>query len=430
MKSIIALVLACAMILSGCARSISSSTNTEKTDNYAVTETENITMKKQSDKHVTDCEETISETMPLEFKKIVPEYDNLDDPNLLRYVEDNVYSQLVTELNDNKYFVENVSAVYVSNEYLEELEYNSRRNIYFGYTLEELDEQFQGTRYVFTLGENGETIVEPFEEYDDIYQKVIKNVAIGTGVILVCVTVSVITSGAGAPAISMIFAASAKTGATFALSSGALSGVAATIVTGVQTHDMEQALKAGTLAGSESFKWGAITGTIEGGATEGVKYAKAITTLKGTTLKGLTTQQAAAMQMESGFPVSIIKQFHSFEEYEVYKKAGLVSKMVDGKLALVRDIDLKFKTELSGKTVTNLERMAKGYAPIDPLTGKAYQLHHIGQKADATLAVLTEAEHQGNYTILNMIGKESEIERKAFASIRKAFWKSFAESVM
>ena len=38
----------------------------------------------------------------------------------------------------------------------------------------------------------------------------------GSGVILVCVTVSVVTGGAGAPAVSMIFAASAKSGAIFA----------------------------------------------------------------------------------------------------------------------------------------------------------------------------------------------------------------------
>lgn len=96
----------------------------------------------------------------------------------------------------------------------------------------------------------------------------LKNVAIGTGVILVCVTVSLVTGGLGAPAVSMIFAASAKTGTVMALSGGAMGGISAGIVTGVQTGDMEQALKAAALAGSEGYKWGAITGVISGGASE------------------------------------------------------------------------------------------------------------------------------------------------------------------
>ena len=102
-----------------------------------------------------------------------------------------------------------------------------------------------------------------------------------------------------------------------------------------------------------------------------------------------------------------------------------------GGFILFHYIDLNFKSELNGEMATNLERMAKGYPPHDPITNKAYQLHHIGQKSDATLAVLTETEHngKGNTTILHMLGKESEIDRPEFASVRKKFWQSFAESV-
>lgn len=46
---------------------------------------------------------------------------------------------------------EDVSAVYVSQEYLTELAYNSQENVFFGYSLSGLDEYFQGTRYVFTV---------------------------------------------------------------------------------------------------------------------------------------------------------------------------------------------------------------------------------------------------------------------------------------
>lgn len=191
--------------------------------------------------------------IPTEFQTIIPEYNNLNDPTLLGYIEDSVYAELVKNIDDG-YLVQNVGAVYVSSEYLEEVSYNSKSNIFFGYTFAELGEQFQGTRYVFTLSDEGETTVESFEECDDTYERVIKTVAVGSGVILICVTVSVVSGGIGAPAISMIFAASAKTGTIMALSSGEIGALASGIITGVQTQDFDEAIKAAALTGSEGFK--------------------------------------------------------------------------------------------------------------------------------------------------------------------------------
>lgn len=348
----------------------------------------------------------------------IPDFQDLDDPALLQYVEDDVYSELVDSLDSDEYFVENVSAVYVSNEYLEELAFNSQSNIFFGYTLEELDEQFQGTRYVFTLAEDGSTGVEPFGAYDDTYERVIKNVAVGAGVILLCVTVSVVTAGS-APAVSMIFAASAKTGTAFALSSGGLGGVSAGVVKGIQTGDFDEAIKAGALAGSEGFKWGAISGAVGGGATEAIG-------LKGATLNGLTMNEAATIQKESKYPLDVIKEFASMDQYNICKDAGLATRMVDGKAALVRNIDLNFTDELGR---TNLERMQQGMAALDPKTGLSYQLHHVGQRQDSTLAILTEAEHMqgGNNLIWHLWEGESQIDRVAFAAQRQSFWKSTAK---
>lgn len=204
----------------------------------------------------------------------VPEFSSLGDPALLPYMEDTLYEGLVSTLNSDEYFVENVSAVYISQEYLDELAYNSQANIYFGYTLAELNEQFQGTRYIFTLGENNETVVVPFEDYDDTFERVIQNVAVGTGVILVCVTVSVVTAGAGAYPTALIFACAAKTGTTCALSGAAISATLAGIVTGVKTGDMSNALKSAALAGSEGFKWGAITGAIAGGISTAIRLTQ------------------------------------------------------------------------------------------------------------------------------------------------------------
>ena len=325
---------------------------------------------------------------------------------------------MFTSLDSDKYFVENVSASYLSKEYLDEVSFNSQSNIYFGYTLSELDELFQGKKYVFTLSEDGKTTLQELQEMKDTStETMLKNVAIGTGVILICVTVSVVSAGVGAPAVSMIFAASAKTATTFAVSSAAFGGISAGIVRGIQTGDFNEATEAAATGASEGFKWGAIGGTILGGGSEAFL-------LKSATKSGLTMNEAALIQADSELPINIISQMHSLDEYMVYKKAGLKPVMVNGKTSLLQEIDLNYVSRLpDGTKVTNLVRMQNGYPPIDPATGKAYQLHHIGQKADATLAVLTEEQHQGNSAILNICGKKSEIVRSEFATTRKEFWK-------
>lgn len=200
----------------------------------------------------------------------IPDFQGLDDPALLQYVEDNLYATLEDEFASDDYIVEDITAVYRSKEYLEELEYNSQENIFFGYTLTELEEQFEGQRYVFTLGEDGSTGVQVFEEYDDTFDRAIKNMAVGSGVILICVTVSVISGGVGAVPVCAIFAASAKTGTVLALSSGALGSISAGLISGLETGNMDEAVKAAALAGSEGFKWGAIGGAITGGLGKAV----------------------------------------------------------------------------------------------------------------------------------------------------------------
>lgn len=416
MKKIIAIVLSCVLTLVGCGQNVSTSNNSGTVESSVQVTT---FASEESIVQVEIPEGELGDSTPYEY---LMDFDSLDDEELHRYVQDNIYNELVAQLDSDEYFIENISTVYISQEYIDELTYNSRPNVYFGYTLEEIDAVYQGTRYVFTVSEEGDTIVVPFEEYDDTFEQVLKNVAIGTGVILVCVTVSVVSAGAGAPAVSMIFAASAKSGTIFALSSGSLSAIASGIVTGIETGDMDEALKAAALSGSESFKWGAITGVISGGATETVKYAKAMNALKGTSLNGLTIQQAAAIQMESGYPVEVIKQFHTMEEYNVFKLANLKSVMVNGQAALVRkDIDLNLVDDYGR---TNLERMKLGLSPLDS-NNKTFELHHIGQEADASLAILTQSEHDN--AVLHGFKAISEIDREAFRVQRSNFWKTMAK---
>lgn len=244
MRKIVSVILACLIALTGCA-----SNNTDKPQD--------------------DSNPIIDYELLDAWDDGIPSFTGLDDSNLHQNIEDIVYASLVDEFNSEDYIIENVKAIYISKEYLEELSYNSKANIYFGYTEAELLEQFQGEKYIFTLGEDGTTIVKKAEAYDDTYNKVIKNIAIGSGVILVCVTVSVVTAGAGASAVSMIFAASAKTATEFAASGALISGLTSGLVTAYQTGgNVEEALKSAALAGSNSFKWGAIAGTIVGGVSE------------------------------------------------------------------------------------------------------------------------------------------------------------------
>ncbi len=391
MKRLIALFLSLTMVLTGCSKPQTQNPASESTIN------------------------TVS--APAEWVEVLPEFDSLSDENLLLEVENLVYRETIEALDSEEYVVENVSAVYISKEYLEEAAFNSQSNVYFGYTIAELDEIFQGTRYIFTLGDDGTTAVQELQVIDDhTAETMLRNIAIGTGVILVCVTVSVVSAGAGAPAVSIIFAASATTAKTMAVSSAAFGGISAGVVRGIETGDFDEAMEAAALGATEGFKWGAVSGAVIGGGSEAFL-------LKSATKSGLTMNEVALIQKESNLPMDVISQFHSMKEYSVYKEAGLKPVIVNGRVALVQDIDLNYVSELpDGTKVTNLERMQRGFAPIEPATGKAYELHHIGQKADGTLAVLTRDQHRKNASILNQPGKASEIDRLGFGNTRKDFW--------
>ena len=276
MRRFISLLLVVVLSVVGCANSSTGSDTIGKNKQAEVANKADLSStelndtdksKDQASEETGSTEEDGLQEEEMEDKEAY--FDSLNDPALLQYVEDSVYAGLADQFDSEDYVIENVEASYVSKEYLEELAYNSQKNIWFGFTSAELDQQFQGEKYIFTLGDNNDTIVTAFEKYDDdTYEKVLKNVAIGTGVILVCVTVSVVSGGVGAAHVCEVFAASAKTGTILALSYGQIGGVVAATITGIKTGDMEEAVKAGLLEGSESFKWGAIVGVLASGVSE------------------------------------------------------------------------------------------------------------------------------------------------------------------
>ena len=430
MKKTILLLLSLSLLLCGCGSGKSDDSHTDPNENNTITATDNNNSIEASlapeyvssettkpeptpEYHVGNVlEDYVTEEEPDEFYTI-------DDPALLSYVQDHVYTNLLNNIDESKYFVENVETKYISKEYLEELSYNSKENIFFGYTLSELDDQFKGKRYVFTLGEDGTTQVKEFEEYsDDTYEKALKNVAIGSGVILVCVTVSALTAGA-APAVSVILAASAKTGAAMALSSGAMASISSAIITGVTTGDMEQAMKAAASNGSNAFKWGAISGALAGGAMETIG-------LYGATVNQLTMNEAAIIQRETNWPLDVIKNLHSMEEYDVYRRAGVIPIKIDGNWAFLQNVDWNFADE---DGITNLSRVLDyGNAPIGP-DGRPFELHHIGQRADSPLAILTRTQHHtaGDYGIIHYAEQGKNVPDPIWAAQKREFWKKMVE---
>ena len=351
--------------------------------------------------------------------------ENTDDNSVAANIENQVYRQTIDTVGDN-YYVTEVKVQYYSKEYLEEVDYNSKENVFFGYTLSDLDKSFGTGSYVFTLGEDGQTTVEAFKPYDDTTDKLVRNVAIGTGVIVVCVGVSVVSGGVGAPVVASVFAASAKGAAIGAFSGAIVDGTVGGITTAVATNgDKDAIIKSIKEEAGEGFKWGAIIGGVTGGVSKAASIKKA-------TSAGLKAREAVAIQKEAKWSTKIIKRIKSVDEYKVYKKAGLVEKTVNGKKALVlknpkKIIKLKYKSNLNGKMVTNAQRMQKGLPPLEAKTGQAIELHHVGQTDSSPLAILTKSQHGGkNDIILHVKNKPSQINRPYFEKVVKPdFWKNY-----
>lgn len=391
----LACLLSAALVLQGCGSAGANASVSGGTENDAAV-----------------ADQTLTPTKTGEFR-------SLSDEELRGYLENNVYDDLIGRLDQNC-LVQSIDTVYISQEYIDELAFNSEANIYFGYTLAELEGQFEGKKYVYTVDDDGQTAVKAFEaQDDDTFNTVVKNVAMGSGVILVYITVSALAAPS-APAVSMIFAVAAKTGTEAALSGGAISALTAGATKAIETGgNMDEALRSAVAAGSEGFKWGAIGGCLTGGAKEaaGLKWA---------TSGGLSMDEVATIQQESKYPLDVIKSIKSMDEYNVYKSAGLEAKMVGNKTALVQKIDLSLVNE---KGMTNLQRMEKGLAPIDA-DGRMYELHHINQENGGTLAVLTQDQHRGKgtFSLLHKVWNDSTVDHgSGWAKTKSDFWKNLAE---
>jgi hypothetical protein len=166
MRRLLSLVLALSMLLCGCAKP---QPQPKETAAVPVTTV------------------PVPTTIPWEETEL--QSSSLGSVKLLNYVEEEIRTELSQSLDPEIYRVDEVSVKYISKEYLEELEYNSQVNIFFGYTLAEVEAMFEGDSFVFTLGDDGQTNVERFVANGNMFDRLVRHVAQGGGVLLVRVTV-------------------------------------------------------------------------------------------------------------------------------------------------------------------------------------------------------------------------------------------------
>ena len=433
-KFLTAIVLIGSILLTGCAQSTGNSVNTSNSETIASSKSESIVLGTEATPSSSASESSKETSSAAESGKFMStidpsEFSGPSDKNFLQYVKDATYAEAIKNLNSTEYVVENVEVTYISPEYIAELEYNSKANIYFGHTEEDLAKQFDGEQVVFTMDDNGQTSVEKFvpngKGLDPAYKKALIKAGIGVGIILVCVVVSIATEGT-APAVAAVFAFSAKSAAIGAAISGTTGGVTAGLVEGLRNKNFDRAAKAAAESGGDGVMWGSIFGSISGGISE-LRFLQKIS--KATKL---SLNEVAIIQKEAALPLEVIQKLNSMKEYNVLKDAKLkISEMnINGEtrpFLLRSDIDWKYIdpstiTAENPQGLTNLQLALNGKAPFDP-TGVKYELHHVGQHADTVFAVLRNSEHKLIPT------PDNAVNRAGFDALRKAFWQKLGQLV-
>ena len=144
MKRLLAIVLVIALLftsLTGCGKSAEEAepqeTNTTPTptasaaaEQREANEQPTESAEETADFSPTDAAEAAEEAPAEKWKQEI-NFTGMSDSALLPYIEDTLYSELVADLNSEEYFVEDVTAIYISQEYINELAYNSQSNTFF-----------------------------------------------------------------------------------------------------------------------------------------------------------------------------------------------------------------------------------------------------------------------------------------------------------
>lgn len=372
-----------------------------------------------------------------ETEKVVP-----SDPRYLEELKEAVAAEVAKQLDPQKYKVESVEVRYLPQEYLEELQFNARENVYFGHTLSELDALFQGEKYLFTLGDDGKTRVEKFTPYDDSYDRMLKNVAVGAGVIVVCVVVAGVAAvTAGTTSLVFVLAVSA---AENAIRAAVMSALVGCLLDGAleswQTRDMEKALKACAMGASEGVKWGAITGAASGGIGKGMVILRNVK--KGKPLpKALNNSRKTG---PSANPKDLPENIqHEFAWVDLFRsvpknvskwvrscaeKGACKLQTVGGQNAVVRPLSC---AEV-GTALWATHHAAEQMAPLVLPSGETYGLYPAGKGKEPLFIMLTQEELDSKElsAVRKQWQKMSAAEKENFKTgIAPRFWTDLAKQM-
>lgn len=130
--------------------------------------------------------------------------------------------------------------------------------------------------------------------------------------------------------------------------------------------------------------------------------------------EGLSIEQKEQIIKETGWPPEIIEYIESMEQYEIYKEAELRFAEVNGRMCLIKDIDMDYVSPntidiTNQEGMTNRQLLERGRPPYDAQTNESIELHHMGQEFDSPFAELCENhEHgDGNHSTLHPSKGES-----------------------
>ncbi len=101
--------------------------------------------------------------------------------------------------------------------------------------------------------------------------------------------------------------------------------------------------------------------------------------------------------------------------------------IIGGKIVAKRN-KIFDRNEKDGNNKSNLERMQEGNAPLCE-DGMSMELHHLKQENDGIIIELTSTEHKKYYKDLHLNNKESEINRNAFNTFRRNYYKKRAKEL-
>lgn len=188
-------------------------------------------------------------------------------------------------------------------------------------------------------------MVTPLEIVENnIEGTLIKNVAVGSGIIVVCVTVSIVTGATGLTTVSIIFTASAKAAKTIAVSSSLFSGITSGLIEAYRTGDIEQAFESAALSASKSFKWGAIAGSVTGAAAEAYKFKVAADATK-----GIPTPRESELKVSDKYPGKKQVSYLNGQEVPFGTKGSTRPDVIVENNGLLEAIEVK-NYELKGNT--------------------------------------------------------------------------------